>query len=212
MSGAHRDHPLGLPVIVLAAGHGTRMGGPKAFARYGGQSFLERILARCAESNADVTITVDPAFKPRVLDLLKARPVPRPHLHLRWVEADGRLPMLASVQAALAAGGFGRGFWMWPVDAPFVSAEGWRLLNRDVAENDTQVAKPVAGGKSGHPVWFPAWAAPRIAQGRWPDGLQGFLSEIGPSAMRRIELPGERLNDVDTPEELAAMSAPPSPA
>jgi CTP:molybdopterin cytidylyltransferase MocA len=204
---AHRDHSLGLPVIVLAAGHGTRMGGPKAFTRHGGQSFLERILERCAESNAEVTLTVDPSFKARLLEALKARPVPRPHLHLRWVDADGRLPMLASVQAALAAGGFEHGFWMWPVDAPFLSADGWRVLSRDVAVDPAKIVKPVSDGKSGHPVWFPAWTVSRIAQGGWPDGLQGFLHEIGPGLVRRVDLPGERINDVDTPEELAAMSA-----
>src|SRR5689334_4672650 len=122
-------HPAGRAVVVLAAGHGTRMGGPKAFTRFGDRTFLERILDRCAESDAEVTVTVDPTFKERVLALIKSRPVPRPHLHLRWVEADGKQPMLASIHAALAAGGFEHGFWLWPVDAPFLSSAGWRRLS-----------------------------------------------------------------------------------
>src|SRR5689334_25211966 len=65
------QHPAGRAVIVLAAGHGTRMGGPKAFTRFGDRTFLERILDRCAESDAEVTVTVDPLFKERVLALIK---------------------------------------------------------------------------------------------------------------------------------------------
>lgn len=203
---ASAPHLAGRPVIILAAGHGTRMGGPKAFIRLGDRTFLERILDRCAESDSEVTVAVDPVFKDRLLALLKSRPVPRAHLHVRWVDADGRKPMLATVQAALRAGGFGPGFWLWPVDAPFLSAEGWRRLCEAVVESDGQILKPQAAGRSGHPVWFPGWAVPRIARGDWANGLLGFLAECTPEQQRRLDLPGEHLNDVDTPEELAAMN------
>jgi CTP:molybdopterin cytidylyltransferase MocA len=187
------------------------MGGPKAFTRFGDRTFLERILDRCAESGSAVTVTVDPRFKARVLALLKSRPMPRAHLHLRWVEVDGRQPMLASVQAALAAGGCEAGCWLWPVDAPFLSPAGWRLLCSAVAANAAQILKPQSDGRSGHPVWFPGWAVPRMLQGHWPNGLLGFLAECPPEQFRKLDLPGEHLNDVDTPEELAAMHADASP-
>jgi len=32
-------------VVLLGAGHGRRMGGPKVLTRHGGRTFLERILA-----------------------------------------------------------------------------------------------------------------------------------------------------------------------
>lgn len=195
----------GRPVIILAAGHGTRFGMPKAFAPLNGQTFLERILARCAESGSEVTVTVDPAFKQRLLDTLKAHRTPQSHPHPRWVEADGRRPMLASVQAALAAGGFERGFWLWPVDAPFLSAGGWRALGAAVEADDRRILKPRAAGYSGHPVWFPGWAVPRIARGGWTNGLLGFLAECAPEQVRTLELSGERLHDVDTPEDLKAV-------
>lgn len=195
----------GLPVIVLAAGHGKRMGGPKAFVRYQDRTFLELILDRCAESESPVTITVDRSFKARLLALLEAHPVPHAQLDLHWVEVDGRLPMVASLQAALMAGDFGNGFWLWPVDAPFLSADGWRMLGAAVAAHAEQILKPRSGGRTGHPVWFPGWTVARIASGNWPTGLRGFLEACDPARIRVLDLPGERLNDVDTPEELAAM-------
>jgi CTP:molybdopterin cytidylyltransferase MocA len=92
------------------------------------------------------------------------------------------------------------------VDAPFLSAMGWRTLHENVETNDSQIVKPQVGGRSGHPVWFPGWAAARIGNGDWTNGLLGFLSECTPDRIRRVDLPGEALNDVDTPEELSAMS------
>jgi CTP:molybdopterin cytidylyltransferase MocA len=178
---------------------------PKAFVLLNGQTFLDRILARCAESGSDVTVTVDPAFKQRLMDGLKARSMPRLPLHLRWVEADGRQPMLASIQAALAVGGFDRGFWLWPVDAPFLSAAGWRVLGETVEVDDQRILKPRAEGRSGHPVWFPGWAVLRIARGDWPNGLLGFLAVCTPEQVRAVDLPGEHVNDIDTPEELRAL-------
>jgi CTP:molybdopterin cytidylyltransferase MocA len=199
--------PRGWPVVILAAGHGTRMGGPKAFARFRERTFLEHILDRCAESDSPVTVTVDPSFKARLLTQLKSNPVPHARLELRWVEVDGRLPMVASLQAALMAGGFRNGFWLWPVDAPFLSAAGWRTLGGAVALHAEQILKPRSGGRTGHPVWFPGWAIGQIASGNWPIGLRGFLQACDPARIRMLELPGEFLNDVDTPEELAAMEA-----
>jgi CTP:molybdopterin cytidylyltransferase MocA len=192
-------------VIVLAAGHGKRMGGPKAFVRYHDRTFLEHILDRCAESGSPVTITVDGSFKARLLALLQANPIPHAQLDLHWVEVDGRLPMVASLQAALMAGNFGHGFWLWPVDAPFLSADGWRMLGAAVAAHAEQILKPRSGDRTGHPVWFPGWAVARIVSGEWPTGLRGFLQTCDPDRIRVLDLPGERLNDVDTPEELAAM-------
>lgn len=203
MSQAAR-HASGQSVVILAAGHGTRMGGPKAFVRFRGRSFLELILDRCAESGAEVTIAVDPTFRARVQALLQANPVPHAEIEMRWVDVDGRLPMIASLQAALRAGGFGGGFWLWPVDAPFLSGAGWRTLGLAVAAQAEQILKPRVNGRTGHPVWFPGWAVGRIASGDWPAGLQSFLLACDPARIRVLDLPGEFLSDVDTPEELAA--------
>ena len=135
----------GQPVIVLAAGHGKRMGGPKLFTEHEGRTFLERILQRCRETSARVTLVSDPRFRPRLEALLSTLPAPFP----RIVEADGTLDMLDSVQAALRAGPYEPGVWLWPVDAPFISAAGWRRAVEKVARVPNSVRKLRAGGRTG---------------------------------------------------------------
>lgn len=189
----------GQPVLVLGAGHGTRMGGPKLFARFEGATFVERILARCRETASPVTLAVDPAFRARAERLLAPLPPPPPRL----VEADGTRPMLASVQAGLSAGGFGPGFWLWPVDAPLLSAVGWDQAVETVRGQPESIWKLRTGGTTGHPSWFPGWAVAEILAGGWPDGLLGFLEAHGGQTYG-LELEGERLGDFNTPEQLAA--------
>ena len=187
------------PVLLLGAGLGRRMGGPKVFTRAGEKSFLERILARCRESGSPVTLTFDSRFRERLEALLATLPAPRPRL----VESAGELPMLASVQAGLRAGGLEGGFWLWPVDAPFISADGWARAVKTAREAPDAVWKLRAGGRSGHPIWFPAWSVPIILAGSWQNGLLGFL-ETCPDRIRVLPLEGEELRDFNTPEELAA--------
>jgi CTP:molybdopterin cytidylyltransferase MocA len=191
----------GQPVGVLGAGHGRRMGEPKVFTRVEGETFLERILARCRETASPVTLTLDPGFRQEVETLLAALPEPRP----RIVEVDGTLPMLASVQAALGAGGFDGGFWCWPVDAPFISAMGWDQAVETVRGQPEEVWKLRAGGRTGHPVWFPGWSVPVIAEGSWPNGLLGFL-ETCPERIYILALDAEELGDFNTREQLAALA------
>ena len=53
--------------------------------------------------------------------------------------------------------------------------------------------KPGRGGQSGHPVWFPGWAVPRILAGKWPNGLLGLLEE-NEARIHVLELEGEHVN------------------
>lgn len=202
------------PVVVLGAGHGTRMGRPKIFARYEGSTFLERILTRCRETASPVTLVVDPGFREKALALLTelritppAQPaelrIPPPPMP-RLVDADGAGPMLASVQAALRQGGFDAGFWCWPVDAPFLSAPGWVMAVEGVQTQLDHIWKLSTGGETGHPVWFPGWAVPGILAGDWPGGLQGFM-ESNADRVLVLELEGEELRDFNTREQLAAL-------
>ena len=194
--------PSAQPVVILGAGHGTRMGGPKVFAEAGGVTFLERIVERIGEARCPALLTVDAGFRARVEALLKRLP----RLSLRLIEVDGKLPMLASVQAGVAAlDPAAQGAWLWPVDAPLLSAEGWLRARQTVAERPQAILKLRTQGRTGHPIWLPRWACEAVAQGRWADGLLGFLAEVPAERIAHLDLPGETLSDFDTPEQLAAL-------
>ena len=197
----HAPDPRAQPALILGAGHGTRMGGPKVFARIDGVTFLERILMRVREAGCPAILTVDAGFHAEVEALLGTLPP----LPLRLVEVEGTLPMLASVQAGLAAlDGTAEGAWLWPVDAPLLSAEGWRKARAAAGARPERILKLRAGGRTGHPLWLPRWACAAVAAGSWADGLLGFLAGVPPERIAQLELPGETLGDFNTPAQLAA--------
>ena len=200
-----RDSPHGPPVLILAAGHGSRMGGPKAFKEHGGRTFLERILDRCVESRSPVVLTVDPIFRARIEALLSKREATLPVL----VEADGLRPMLETTQAGLAdplpaEAPWGGGFWLWPVDAPFLSESGWARARAAVAQDAAAIWKLRVQGRTGHPIWFPGWSVEELRSGTWPDGLLGFLT-THKDRVRILPLEGEVIADFNTPASLATV-------
>ncbi len=134
-------------------------------------------------------------------DLLAREPPPFP----RIVEADGTRDMLASIRAGLQAGPYEPGCWLWPVDAPFISAAGWQRAVEQAVRDPNVVWKLRAGGRTGHPLWLPFHAAPAILAGDWPDGLRGYLGTLPPERIQALALEGEYLEDVDTPEQLAGL-------
>lgn len=199
--------PRGQPVIVLAAGHGTRFGGPKAFAEHKGRTFTERILTRCGETGARVTLVGDPRHRERLEALLAALPpeLTAPTPAPRLVDADGLADMMASVKAALAHGPHEPGFWLWPVDAPFISAAGWRRAAQTAAGDPGVIWKLRVAGRTGHPVWFPFTVTRPLLDGNWPDGLRGFLATVPPERIQVLPLEGEFLEDIDSPDQLQGL-------
>lgn len=187
-------------VLILAAGHGRRMGEPKVFTLYGGQTFLQRILLRCRESDSPVTLVLDPSFRaPVEAELRRERAQP-----LTIVEADGHEAMIASVQAGLRSGNCDRGFWLWPVDAPFISRAGWARAIAEVAREPELVLKLRVQEHTGHPIWYPAWCLPEILAGSWHNGLRGFLADQH-DKVRVLTMEKEFLKDVNTREQLAEV-------
>ena len=194
--------PAPQPIIILGAGHGKRMGGPKIFTATGNQTFLARILDRAREAGSPVILTVDPGFRKRAEALLADLQAPP----LRMVDADGTKPMLTSVQAGMRALTSAEpGAWLWPVDAPLLSAEGWKKARAAVSANPDLILKLRTGGRTGHPAWFPRWACSAVLAATWDNGLLGYLAELPGSRIATLELPGEILTDFNTPEQLAAV-------
>ncbi len=195
----------GQHVLVLAAGQGRRMGGPKLFAHHRGRGFLERILTRCRESASLVTLVTDPRHSDGLESLMAALPAALLAPVPRVVHADGEADMLASVRAALRAGPYEPGYWLWPVDAPFISAAGWARAVQTAGRDPNVIWKLRVGGRTGHPIWYPFHTARAILSGDWPDGLRGYLATVPPERIQVLELPGEYLEDVDTPQQLAGL-------
>lgn len=192
----------GQPVLIPAAGHGTRMGGPKLFISHQGKTFLEHILDRCRESRSPVTLAIDRFFEAEARRLLDATDYEPPRL----VTANGALPMLSTIKAALRLGAYEPGFWLWPVDAPFLSAKGWETAVETIDRDPNVIWKLKRAGKTGHPIWFPFHTIPAIIRGSWENGLRGFIAETLPERIQVLALEGEMLEDLNTPEDLEKLN------
>ncbi len=126
-------------VRLLAAGHGRRAGGPKAWGPYAGKTLLEAQLGFLstvtAPENVDIAIQKEWLERCRGLS-------PR----VNWIAADPDGSPLASLQALLASTPSARSFVLH-VDMPVFDLRVWRAL--EAADGD---AAPAFDGRRGHPV------------------------------------------------------------
>jgi nicotine blue oxidoreductase len=170
----------GVGAVVLAAGEGSRFGGPKQ------QRLLPGVLARLGKAAVDETVVVLGAYR-------------FPVEHARTVVAeDWRRGPGASLRAGLAALGPDVGVAIVCLaDGPLLSpaavdrvAAAWRAGAGDVVAASY-------GGKRGHPV-----ALARSVWDRVPDD--------GGRALDAVLVPCDDLGspeDVDTPEDLERLES-----
>ncbi len=136
----------GLPVVVLGAGRGRRMGGPKTLMTVDGRPWWtwqdDRLRAYSL-----VPCWVVSKMVYRAMCLSDAPPEP-------IAIADETLPMFASVLLGLATiDDLSRGLFLLPVDTPAPQLAHWVSIAR--AETP---AHPTFQGKGGHPLYLPgAW-------------------------------------------------------
>jgi CTP:molybdopterin cytidylyltransferase MocA len=130
--------------IILAAGRGSRISGPKALLDYKGSPWLFEQLRRVStcgirSCKAVVTAELVPA-----LGAVSASLIVNPR-------TDDPYPF-SSIQVGVAEMADGlEGLFVLPVDVPAAGAEVW--LKMAVAlEGSVQVVHPVRGGHAGHPV------------------------------------------------------------
>ena len=138
-------------VRLLAAGHGKRAGGPKAWGAYAGKTLLEAQLGFLATvtapENIDIAIQGEWLERCRTLS-----PV------VSWIAADPDGAPLASLQALLAGTPRGRSF-ITHVDMPVFDLRVWKAL--EAVNGD---AVPVHEGRRGHPVLLSAATLAEVAK------------------------------------------------
>jgi molybdenum cofactor cytidylyltransferase len=140
--------------VVLAAGAGTRFGGPKALAILPeGRSFAQRIVRTARACGAGRVVVV------------AGRGHAVPDGAERVENADPSSEQIDSVRLGLAhlSDALVAGTLLWPVDSPLVRAETVRAILQAASENAASVALPRFQGRSGHPTYF--------ARDVWPELL-----------------------------------------
>jgi len=185
--------------IVLAAGEGRRMGGPKALVRLGGRSFVSAAAAIFARADIAARVVVLGAAAARVASEAGLPPEVAVVVNGRYAEG-----MLTSVWAGLdAAEALGAdAVLLHPVDNPLVSPATVTAVLAALAAG-AAIAVPSHAGRRGHPAGFArtSWQALRAAP--LAGGARSVLVER-PDQVVHVPAGPDCLVDIDTPEGLEA--------
>jgi CTP:molybdopterin cytidylyltransferase MocA len=165
--------------IVLAAGDGKRLGGPKALLAWPSPSGKDRPLSiahaedRLAAESAEVLIVVRKTMIPALLGYV------RPGIHLLSSDAAADLGPAGSLGFAVSRLPEGDPIVITPVDTQPARAETVRaLIDRLAADPTLLAARPSYHGRGGHPVVLRRAALDAYKAGATPT-LRDHLASLG---------------------------------
>ncbi|MFG1428438.1 NTP transferase domain-containing protein [Roseixanthobacter glucoisosaccharinicivorans] len=190
--------------IVLAAGRGTRMGGPnKLLEEVGGRPVVRRVVEAALASRASSVLVVTGHERARVERILAGLPVTFVH---NPAFAEG---LSTSVRAGISAVPDGAGAALVMLgDMPLV---GPQILDTLVEAFDPDAGRlivlPVADGRRGNPVLWDRRFFDALAKLEGDVGARHLIAAHAEAVVEiEVEGPGAFL-DVDTPEALSRARA-----
>ena len=198
--------PLG--VILLAAGEGHRLGGPKALAQLGERSFLDIAVHTISRAELGWISIVVGAEAERVQASLTVPPMSRDtrfsRATLAWVQnsewAAGRTGSLQRGLATLPE--WADGALIHQVDFPHVTAETFGTLASHFEfdpYSDERIFLPVHGGRRGHPILIGREIWPEIAS-LGPDEPLHAIVHRDAARICEVEVPDEGIfRNINTP-------------
>jgi molybdenum cofactor cytidylyltransferase len=180
------------PALILAAGSGQRMGGPKALLMIDGETLLQRALRVATAAGCDPVVAVVGVWDPGPL---AERVTVIPNLEA----AEG---MASSIRAGIAAlPPDSEGVLILTVDQPSVDAGLLRRLLALAAEDPARPAACAYGGSLGIPAILPRRLFPDLLALKGDRGAKAILLRENAAA---LPFP-EGVTDLDTPEDLARL-------
>lgn len=187
------------PILVLAAGRSSRMGGVDKLERPAfGQPLLRRTVQSALETGAEVYVTLPARTHPRarLLDGLDVSIVPVP---------DADEGQAISLRRGVAALPVCAQFMVLLADMPLItSGDMTALMKFATTYPDALVWRATTQlGAAGHPIVFSACLRPQFETLKGDIGAAGII-RANPDAVRLFPLPDERaLYDLDTEEAWA---------
>ena len=182
--------------MILAAGAGRRFGGPKQLADLDGRPLLEHpIEAMLKVRQIDRVVVVLGAYADEIRDRMHFGDA-EPILCRNWDEG-----LAASLRTGLAQLLKAEAVVVLLGDQPLVTP---RVIAGALAQASTgDAVRATFAGKPGHPVVIPRRLFPSVARLHGDTGARDLLANIGAHEWECGHLC--RGDDVDTPEQLAAL-------
>ena len=191
-----------LSILILAAGAARRMRGQdKLLEPVAGQPLLRHIAGIAAQTGCPVLVTLPPDRPARLAALtdldLQTRIVP-----------DAATGMAASLRAGLSALPPDHAVLVLLADLPEITLEDLaRMIAAQTRHPDHILRATATDGTPGHPVLFPPWARPDLAQLQGDEGARAVLTRHKARVLP-VPLPGHHATtDLDTPEAWATWRA-----
>lgn len=195
----------GVVAVILAAGKGDRIGGPKALLAWPSPSGGERPLAiahaeeRIAAESERAVIVTRKQMLPTLLRYV------RPGVDLLASDAADDLGPAGSLAFAVPRLGGVEKVVVTPVDAvPARAATVAQLLARLDASPDVLAVRPTHNSRGGHPVVLRAEALSRYAEAS-PPPLRDHLKSLGPRCVDEPVDDAAVLTDLDRPADVVRI-------
>jgi molybdenum cofactor cytidylyltransferase len=184
-------------IIVLAAGRGSRFGGPlhKLAQPFGGTTVLGATVRNAVQSQLPVVVVTTEALAPQVATPLATRDI------VLLSEAEAARGMGFSIATGVAERSGAPGWLVLPGDMPLVQPA--TLLAVASALELYPVVYAQVRGRRGHPVGFAAELYSELVLLTGDDGARRVVARY-PAFGQEVPDPGA-LMDVDTPADLAAL-------
>jgi molybdenum cofactor cytidylyltransferase len=192
----------GLFSIVLAAGASTRFGTPKQLVRVAGRPLMHAAVTRAAEVTGHALIVVLGASAAELAPLLKHSP------GTIVINQEWREGLASSIRAGVARlPGTCAGALVMLADQPAVTVEDLKRLAGTWRRQPAHIAAALYDGTTGLPAIFPRSTFQELAQLRGDVGTRAILRRNS-DRVARVPMPGAAV-DIDTPEDLLAITPPP---
>lgn len=186
--------------LILAAGEGSRFGGPKQLAELRGRPLIEYAVE---------TMLAVPALGRIVVVLGAHADVVRERADLGGTEIvvaeDWSEGMSASLRAGVAALADADAILITLADQPLITPQVLAAV-LDVGDS-ADAARATYDGRPGHPVLIKRSLFASIAELRGDHGARDLLERVGAQTLECGHLPGASARDVDTPADLDAIGA-----
>lgn len=189
-----------LQVVVLAAGASTRFGSAKQLVRVNGRPLLHTVVSRAVELAGHSVTVVLGANSGDLAPLLRHTPASI------TVNRDWSEGMASSIRVGVSqAPSSADGVMLLLADQAAVSTEDLRRLAGAWRRNPSSIAAAQYAGGVGVPAIFPRWCFRELNELRGDRGAQ-LLLQRHTDRLVRLPMPSAEL-DIDTPEDLLALSA-----
>ncbi len=188
-----------LHILVLAAGASTRLGQPKQLVRIGGRPALHAVVSN-ATAVAGHSVTVVLGAHAAELSRLLAHSPASVIVNRHWQEGmassirHGLMSLSAATEAVLILLG----------DQVAVTSEDLKRLAGAWKEQDSVIAAATYDQHVGVPAIFPRICFNELSELRGDQGARRIL-ERNSYRVVRVPMPNAAL-DLDTPEDLAALT------